>query len=760
MLMIKFAKRIFDKKHTLILYYVYVVMIAHISLMADEMRNASLERSIISVSRVDTLIDEAPGNVSVIGEKHINIRPNYKFSDTIRGFEGLQQSKSRGMDTFDGIKIRGLSGAAIMVDGIVLNDINNNTKLITSMNANDIEQVEVVRGAFSNIYGSGAVAGAINFVTRMPTNFETNIMLGYGNAINTEFAPKNTFRGYVVIGDVFFDKKLRLKASLGIITSSGYAADSVIVSNVTGYDGAKLTLDSNTGDTRYNIGDMGQQSYSNYDANIRAEYDVTDMGVLSGYLRWNMYEYDHKNQQTFLRKDGLPSYGSNVDYNANDKRPTPIAYGENIGKEIFHQLISSIGYKHYLQQDSFLDMKFYRIDGWDRFNNPGGRGSDNINANTTIYGGDGTQTNHKYETNNFDIVYALTLDEKHRILAGMQYRHNNYTQNTNYIDNWKNFSANTVGRGTSAYSQGGKTDSVGLWGEWRANWLYKLNTSIGLRYDYWRGYDLYKDAESYTKNTKNLISPKLSINYALSDMNRIKTSFGQAFKSPTFSQMFSNRAYTDGTQIRGNPNLKPENVLSFDIGLEQDIPTIFGDVEHGVLKIYYFNNTTSNAIMQYSPSHSVESLRGYYDNLGKYRIQGIESSFIFPIGYGIGLHLTYTFMDSKILKSLETSTIGNKVAGVPAHLAYASLSYDGRLIFGSFGIEYASKPYKTATNIPTPSKVYGATDSYAIADVKMGLRMPKHFELSANITNLFNQTYYSYYRASGRAYFVSLKSKF
>ncbi|MCX2717089.1 TonB-dependent receptor [Helicobacter sp. MIT 21-1697] len=739
------------------IYKIFIsVSIFCVIVYANETRSINLGQSIVIASRIDTPINEAPGNISVINQKQINQRPNYKFSDTLRGFEGLQQSKSRGMDTFDGVKIRGLSGAAIMVDGIILNDINNNTKMLTAMNADDIAQVEVVRGAFSNIYGSGAVAGAINFITAMPISFETKANFGYGSALGTEFAPKNTFRAYISVGDALFEKKLRFKASFGTTTTQGYAADSVIVQDVSGYAGAKPTLNSNTGALVWNIGDMGRQAYNTYDTNVKAEYDIGDVGTLNGYLRYNMYSYDHKNQQSFITQNGIPSYGSNADINSN--KPAPILYGRHIGKEMYNQLISALGYKHYLPSESYLEVKFYRIDGWDRFNNPDG-GANPSSANTTIYGGVGSQTNHKYETNNFDVIYVLPFSENHRILAGVQYRHNDYTQKVHYIDNWKNFNTLNIGRGTSGYAQGGKTDSVGIFAEWSAQWQ-QLSSNVGLRYDYWRGFDIYKDADIYASNIKHQVSPKISLNYAFSSLTRTKISFGQAFKAPNFGQMFSNRTYTDGTLIRGNPNLKPENVLSFDIGLEQDIPTLFGEGEYGNLKVYYFNNTITNAIMQYSISYADTTLRGSFDNLGKNRIQGLETSLLLPIGYGFGVHLTYTFMHSEILKSLESTTIGNKVAGIPAHLAYGAITYDNASFYGSFGVEYASKPYKNATNVITPSGVYGATDSYTLADMRLGWRIDKHFDISGNITNLFNHTYYSYYRASGRSFFVALNGKF
>ena len=724
-----------------------------VSLAQDEI-SVNLGKSIVSASRVDTPINEAPGNVSVVTQKEINLRPNYKFSDTLRGFEGLQQSKSRGMDTFDGVKIRGLSGAAVMIDGIMLNDINNNTKMLTAMSADDIEQVEVVRGAFSNIYGSGAVAGAINFITTMPTAFETRASFGYGSSLGTEFAPKNTFRGYVSVGDAFLEKKLRVKLSFGTTNSQGYAADSVVVSDVNGYQGGKLTLDSNTGGLRYNIGDMGNQAYQTYDSALKAEYDIGDVGTLSSYLRWNMYSYDHKNQRTFLTQNGTPSYGNNADID--NGKPAPILYGRHIGKEMYHQLVSAVGYKHYLPNDSHLEVKFSRIDGWDKFNNPDG-GANPQSANTSINGGVGSQTNHRYETNNLDLLYLANVSENHRILSGVQYRHNNYTQTLDYIANWKDFNSTSQGRATSGYAQGGKSANVGVFSEWQGNFFESLSTNIGVRYDFWQGYDVYKDSDMYAKNTKHNLSPKISLNYALSDTTRLKSSFGQAFKAPTLSQMFSNRALSDGTFIKGNPHLKPENVISFDVGFEWDI--VLGE-DYGAFKMYYFNNTITNAIMQYSRDYADVNLRGMYDNLGKNRIQGVESSLMLPLGYGLSVHLTYTFMDSKILKSIESATIGNKVAGIPSHLAYGALNYDRGAFYGSFGVEYASKPYKNAMNTLTPSGVYGATDSYIIADLRLGWRINKNLDISSNITNLFNHTYYSYYRASGRAFFVSLAGRF
>ncbi len=737
----------------------HLLLLCLCGVMLAETEQISLTKSVVSASRIDTSIDEAPGNVSVLSAQEIKLRPNAKFSETLRGFEGLQPSKSRGLDTFDSVRIRGISGAAIMVDGMILNDLNNNTKMLTAMAANDIEQVEVVRGAFSNLYGSGAVAGAINFVTTMPTEFQSAAMLGYGNALGSDYAPKNTYRAYAMIGDALLDKRLRLKLSVATTQSDGYAADSVLVGDVAGYAGAEATKDSNNGALRYTIGDAGKQDYATYDTSLKAEFDIGEVGTLSASARLNHYNYDHKDAQTYLNLNGDLSYGNNADLNAN--RPAPILYGRHLGKEDYSQLISAIGYKHYLPQKSTLEFRFYRIDGWDKFNNPDGT-SNPTSANTSPSGGVGSQTNHKYEISNIDMIYYKPLNLDHAIISGISYRHNRYFQDVNYIENWKNFDSIHIGTPNSGFKQGGKTNNIGIFAEWSADWwfLRGLSSNFSVRYDYWKGFDIYRDNDQYASNQKDILSPKIALNYAVTASTRLKTSFGQAFKTPTFGQMFSNRALTDGTYTRGNPNLKPESVISFDIGIEQDLIALATKTtKQGLFKMYYFDNTISDAIAQYSNTYPIVDLRGGYDNLGKNHIYGIESSLYEPLWQDFSIFATYTFTDSTIKKSIESSTEGNKVAGIPAHLAYLAINYEGAKIYGSFGVEYASRPYKTANNIATPRHVYGSTDDYLITDFKVGYKINSRFDIDFNITNLFNQTYYSYYRASGRSFFIALNGK-
>ncbi len=722
-----------------------------------------LESSIVTATKVQTTIDEAAGNVSVVSKKDIELRPNAKFSDTLRGIEGIRQSKSRGMDTFDTLTIRGIAnGAAIMLDGVILNDMNNNTKMIVAMNPADLEQVEVIRGPFSNLYGSGAIGGAINFVTSMPKEFSTNGFIGYGNGFDNDTAPRNTVRGYVSVGDALLDKRLRLKASYGFARSGGYAADSAwvypddtLLNN--GVSGGIPS--SNTSGTPITIiGDMGRQSYHTHDVRLRAEYDITPNATIDVGGSFNNYTYDHLDQRSFLRdSNGNVVWGNNSNTSSTGNRPMPMYAARGIGKEYYNQSIAYIGYKQYFNE-ALLSVKYSRIDGFDTFHNPdgGANASSESSADTSVFGGQGTRTFTRSGIDNLDIFTSLPFNIpytlEHNILLGIQTRHIATSISDSNIANWKDFSSPSLG---TRAQRAANSLNVGGFIEWRSVWLKGFSTSLGLRYDYWLGYGYESISNGIGANTptdnnhKSQFSPKASLNYQFTSTSLLKLSFGQGFRAPNMSQLIANYKYSDGTQVLGNPSLRPESVTSFDIGIEQKIQAHY----EGLIKAYYFHTYLEDIIYRDTANQS-------YLNGGLALINGLELSYRQNLPLSFGLLFTYTFTNSQMLKNpANTATIGKKLTGIPTHLAYGQIYYDDSRFFGSFGVEYMSKPFAREDNSDTISGVYGATDSYILADVRLGMRFAKHYELSVNATNIFNYKYYSYYRAPGAAFYVQFGAK-
>lgn len=296
---------------------------------------------------------------------------------------------------------------------------------------------------------------------------------------------------------------------------------------------------------------------------------------------------------------------------------------------------------------------------------------------------------------------------------------------------------------------------TGIFAELRSDWNSHLSTTFGLRYDYWLGYDYYKQNDAQVKsNQKQKISPKATINYYINDTSTIKASVGQGFRAPTLSQMFSTYKTNNGITTIANPNLKPESATSFDIGFEQKIQLF--DEYSGLAKAYYFNTFMSDII--YS---NLNGTTQTMQNGGLALINGLELSYKQNLPYNLSVLITYTFTNSDMIKNPADKSIeGKKLTGIPEHLGYVQIAYDDTKFFGSFGVEMMSKPFARADNKDTIGGVYGATDGYVLGDIRLGYRFLKNYEVAFNATNIFNDKYYSYYLSPGAAFFIQVGAIF
>lgn len=710
----------------------------------------SLQPITTIAAKIPTPIEQAPGNTSIINKRDISIRPNYRFTDTLRGYEGVLQPKGRGMETFDGAMIRGINnGALLMVDGVILNDINNNTKMLTTMRAHDLERVEITRGASSALYGSGALSGAINFITAMPDSLSVYGSLGYGNPFSQNGAPENLTNWYLSVGDSFFNKSLRVKATYGGSFSSGYAADNAWVnaSGDNGISGLSGSVPSHKTDGTpiVLVGDMGRQRYATHDAKIKAQADIGSSGVLDAWVQYSNYNYIHHRQQSYLRdENGNVAWGNATSPNS-AQGSAPYAFVGGMGNEIYNQLISALSYTHYFGSNEWRTSLNHTY-GNDIWAGPSGGASP--------FGGAGSKQDHHYNTLNVESTFTLRLSQAHSLLFGVQERYSGYKQNAYNLSDWRDFASSTALSKTIT----GAHNFLGVFVHYQAAWSKYFSTGLSGRWDLWQGFNYTDTTKPNAPNaTHNQFSPKLSLNFTpfSSDYATtiIKASGGSSFRAPTFNQKFRDYIRNDGVQTSGNPHLKPEELYSYDIGLEQSLypeSTFAAQV-----KIYYFDSFFTNAITTIGKN---------LENAQKARINGIELSYRQKLfGYG-GLFASYTLYNAKLTQDLisgsQVIAAGNRLPGVPEHSGYVQLYYDDGKAFGSLSCEMASKRYKDLDNASQKVwGVYSSSDAYYLLDMRLGYRF-QHLELSANFTNLLDYQYYAYYRAPGRAFYLEVASRF
>jgi outer membrane receptor protein involved in Fe transport len=145
---------------------------------------------VVTPGRIEQQAGEAPASVTVITADDIRHSPNVALDDLLRqvpSFGLFRRSSSLvGHPTTQGVSLRGIgpsgaSRALVLVDGIPINDPFGGWVPWSRVPLLGIEQIEVVRGGGSALWGNGALGGVINIITRRPTERSGALEASYGS---------------------------------------------------------------------------------------------------------------------------------------------------------------------------------------------------------------------------------------------------------------------------------------------------------------------------------------------------------------------------------------------------------------------------------------------------------------------------------------------------------------------------------------------------------------------------------------------------
>jgi iron complex outermembrane receptor protein len=102
----------------------------------------------------------------------------------------------------DEIHVRGMSGNAtqVRVNGVTINSPSVGIADVSRIPLNNIERVEVVKGSGSVLYGSGAMGGTVNIITKRPERdrMDLNVTAGYGSQNTYQVSAE---QGMFAVGD-------------------------------------------------------------------------------------------------------------------------------------------------------------------------------------------------------------------------------------------------------------------------------------------------------------------------------------------------------------------------------------------------------------------------------------------------------------------------------------------------------------------------------------------------------------------------------
>lgn len=159
------------------------------------------------------------------------------------------------------------------------------------------------------------------------------------------------------------------------------------------------------------------------------------------------------------------------------------------------------------------------------------------------------------------------------------------------------------------------------------------------------------------------VTAKIGSTYQLSRNTRLKANFGSAYRAPTASELYMDWSHASYAYIKGNPDLRPETALNFDIGLEAERGRTSG-------KLSYFHNKVKDLI-DYEYEGVTSGLYTYrYYNVDQAVIQGLEAEAKQRLGDKFSLRSTYTYLDA------VDSTTDECLANRARHNVKLMLTYD------------------------------------------------------------------------------------
>lgn len=173
---------------------------------------------VVTADRFEESSGETGNSVSVIYDEDIQEKGDIVVSDELRSVPGLNVVRNGGLGGYTSVYIRGAESyhTLVMIDGVEMNDPISATRLFdwAHLMTDDIERIEVLRGPSSTLYGSDAMGGVVNIITKQGEGKPSIGGLLEGGSYET-FKESIYSKGGVLKGDY--------SVSLSHISSEGYS---------------------------------------------------------------------------------------------------------------------------------------------------------------------------------------------------------------------------------------------------------------------------------------------------------------------------------------------------------------------------------------------------------------------------------------------------------------------------------------------------------------------------------------------------------
>jgi iron complex outermembrane recepter protein len=697
---------------------------------------------------------EVPTTTNVVSKDKIKEEPNPSLDKSLESVPGVNINRSAGYSA-SSVQIRGSNTyqgggigtrVAAFYDGIPLSTPETGGIVWTNINMNSANRLEVVKGASTTLYGSGAMGGVVNVYGSLPEKREIKAGISGGFYDAPPSSDQSNYRdGYTpwlwnsYVG--YGDKQGKWTYSL---------------------------LYSHADDDGYR---ENSQSLMN-DVKFKARYDISAKQYIQLSTSYSETEAGYVSTWPYSINLSFASTPPSITYIPYPERAYDLvssAYADDIVKR--RDILAGLTYSNLLTDTLSLEARLYytynkyRIDynptdtrqvfgftfavpfpPYSYAVNPYDRDPGEFNENRSNRYGAGVKLDWR-------------ASDQHRLLFGFD---------GNIVDvESTQYTASLPVAGQFGNVQE-KNAALFIQDEWKLT--DRLTALLSLRYD-WSGIDAstvsYQDQRdmippyTYVLNTPidnqsvDALSPRVALNYKATDDMALRASWGKSFRAPTLAERF----VRDAGIFMGNPNpaLNKETMTGYELGVYKQ----FGDKVS--VDIAGYINDYDNLIESRNINPTGYPIVFLYENLSKARIWGIETSVNYRPTPDWNLSLGYAYMNAQNKSDSASSLAGNQnpdpkwLAYRPEHTGYAGASWKAmKKLTLNLNARYVGK-YKAVSSYPNPEGENYPGD-FIVMNAGAKYQFTDNISASFICKNLGNVQYEEaeWFRAPGRSFIAGI----
>lgn len=658
-----------------------VFVMGGVTAQAEELPVYSFDEVVVTATRTENDVKKVPASTQVITQEDIKRGGATSVRNALSMYANIfQKSKVRGGG--HDIIIRGMETkhSLVMVNGRRISneaDANGlgNAMSLDRININDVEKIEIVRGPSSALYGSEAMGGVLNIITK-PSKEQT-LLTGL------EHTSEDTSHWWHTDTGRIGNFSMTLDARFNKINRS--------------------MLDTATESDPYGTA----QTY-----NASLNYYVNDHSYVNAYMD---YYSQHLKTDT-----GTPTM-------------KPITLTTSRGMSLSGQaMLEGTGSKAYKQKNYGIswngktDKNDWQIQAYmSKFNW-------STTSNTKVLGSippAGMEEMFNYllqQKNAYDFNHdehnmwaiegrdSLRVNDHHRVTFGAEYVKEKVA-------------------GTGLGSNGDRVYSITENGKTKSSSEKTLSSYAAYLQDeieYGKWFIVpairYDHHSAYGSHT----SPKIGVTYNATDHFRIKANYGDGFKAPSVSQLYYDLDMEMGrgnwVHLTGNPNLKPEKSKSWDLGVEAEFGKGYGSLT-------YFDNDVDNLIASIpkgkdSNGHNLHR----YENVNKARIKGLENTLGYRFNDTLEFKVTSTLLDAKDTSAGKDLTQRARLSQI------YQLIYDDHKDTGWSAVLWNQLDYKFVTG-KAWERGESVKKSYSLTNFSLTRKVNKDTRVYGSVQNIFDK---------------------